>query len=348
MENLTLKELKERNEAESNVNTIADEEVTQEVETADDTTDDMTDEVAETEDDSSDDTEGDTETEVEDWMQAEETETSDGEKKGFVPNHGVAAVKKKLKAKLEKKDSELEELKAQVEALKSGQQVQATQPNQGLPPRPKREDFDYDDDAYDAAIDEWNDKRFEAKLNNHATQSTQKATQEAQKKKLEQAIETHYDNAAKLVSSGKVTEDAYLAADRTVRSSLDEMFKGQGDHIADRLINTLTTAGEGSEKVMYQLGISSEKRNKLLTLMSSDPSGLSASVYLGTLQAAIGSKQKRRNTGPKPATKVTGDGGGKGPSGTLHKKYLAAGNDVQARITLKRQAKASGVDVSQW
>lgn len=345
MENLSLKELKERNEAESGVEPEAVEEVAQEVEEVVDTepTEEVADDV-----EAVDETEGDAEAEVEDWMQAEETETSESEKSGFVPNHGVAAVKKKLKAKIEQKDNELEELKAQIEALKNGQ-GQAPAPSVTVAtPRPKREDFDYDDDLYDAAVDKWNDERFEAKLNNHASQSTQKANQEAQKKKLEQAVETHYDRAAELVASGKVTEDAYLMADRTVRTSLDSIFKGQGDRIADMLINTLTSAGEGSEKVMYQLGVSSEKRNKMLALMSSDPSGLSASVYLGTLQAAIGSKQKRRNTGPKPAAKVQGEGGGKGPSSALHKKYLAAGNDVQARISLKRKAKASGIDVSNW
>lgn len=286
-------------------------------------------------------------TEDESWMEAEEPEASEGEKKeGFIPNHGVAAVKRKLKAKLEVKDSENAALKAEIEALKNGQLQQA--PEQSIiPPRPKREDFDYDDDKYDAAIDDWNDKKTDLKLKSFSQSNAQKSQADKHQANLEKSIDSHYGKAAELVASGKITEDAYRTADNSVRQAIDEVFSGQGDRITDMLINTLSLTGDSSEKVMYQVGVSAEKREKLRSLMSNDPSGLAASAYLGTLQAAISSPKKRRNSGPKPLQEVNGEGGNGGPGGLMQKEYAKA-TDVQTRISLKRKARAQGVDVSQW
>ena len=346
MEKLSLKELKEQNaekEPEAKPVELAVVETTEDVKEPEPAS-----EPEKATDDGDEPKEEVKEDEQEAWMQTENTENSDDDKKGdFVPNRGIAAVKRKLKAKLTAKDDELDTLKAEIETLKKGV-PQAPEAKAGLPPRPKREDFDFDEDAYDGAIDDWNDKKLDLKLTTHNQRSQQQALQVEAEDALKRSVDGHYDKAAKLVEEGKITEEAYLNADRNVRQALDRVFSGTGDSIADKLIHTLNTTGEGSEKVMYQLGVSPSKLAKLEELLRKDPNGLSASVYLGTLQASITKPVKRRSSAPAPAAVVEGEGAKGGPSGTLHKEYVKAGNDIQSRISLKRKAKASGVDTSQW
>lgn len=273
--------------------------------------------------------------EVEPWMQAED------DKGGFVPNAGAAAVKRKLKAKLAAKDEELYALRAKVEALE-------VKPVKKVESRPKREDFDFDDEAYDRAVDEWNEKRLDEKLSAHVQRSQQDAQQSQAQQARQKSVDDHYNKAAQLVASGKVSEEAYRNADYAVRSSLDRVFPGRGDSIADSFIHTLNLAGEGSDKVMYQLGITPSKLMKLEGLMQSDPSGLAASTFLGSLQSSLANPVKRRSTAPPPAVKVEGDSPSKGPGSTLYKEYKKHRPGTAESFRLKRSAKKQGVDVSQW
>lgn len=343
MESLSLKELKAQNADPEDAPVV---EVVEEVEAEVKPEPEVVKPVAEVEETEAGEAEEE-EGEQESWMQAEEAETSEDGKSGFVPNHGVAAVKRKLKAKLEKKDDELAQIRAELEAIKQGSHVQSA-PKSDAPPRPKREDFDYDDDKYDAAIDEWNDKRFEAKLSSHS-QVSQRQQQESQRaEQLKKTIDSHYDRAAQLVESGKVSEEDYMSADRNVRLALDEVFPGHGDSVADGLIGTLNLTGDHSEKVMFQVGRNPAVKDKLISLLRSDPNGLAASAYLGSLQNSIQSPTKRKSNAPRPAKPVNGEGAKGGPAGVIHKEYMKATDDPQARISLKRKAKAQGIDVRNW
>ena len=289
--------------------------------------------------------------EVESWMQADEA-TSESDQGGFKPNHEAAKKRqiiKSLKGSLNEKDDELSQLREELERLKSAAAPKQQVENQ-LPPRPKREDFDYDDDAYDNAIDEWNDKKLELKLSSHTQSYQQKQQQEQQQKAqseaMQQAIDDHYARASELVAQGKVSAELYTQADTTVRKALQE-FSGNGDQMADTLISSLNNLGEGSEKVMYQLGVNPSKLNEFLGLLRRDPTGLAASAYLGRLQASITEPQKRKSSAPKPASAVNGDSGGDGLAGKLKQQYSKE-QDVGKRISMKRKAKADGVDVSNW
>jgi hypothetical protein len=300
---------------------------------------------------------GEEKSEVESWMQTEDTETSeDDHKPGFVPNHEAAKRRKQaqaLKGDLKEAKSENEELLARIAKLEGGNapvMQQQEQSNQ-LPPRPTREQFDFDDDAYDTAIDDWNDKKFDLKLNTHYqtnNQKQQESTQaQAQQVALTKSIDDHYDRAAKLVSDGKVSEESYKNADKIVRLSMDNLNKGHGDEITNVLISTLDSAGEGSEKVMYQLGVNPLKLQELQNRLISDPTGITAAVYLGQLQSQIQMPGKRRSQAPAPGEKVEGEGGGGGPAGSMQKQYAKSDNP-SFRVSLKRKAKASGVDVTNW
>lgn len=281
---------------------------------------------------------------VESWMQEEVATPDDDGDSGFKPNREAAAVRKKLKAKLHEKDDELESLKAEIERLKSGS---TTAPQTELK-RPKLEDFDYDEEAYNAAMDDYYDKRVETKLESKQSVQQQREAAERQKKALEEAVDRHYTRAAKLVEEGKVSEEKYTQADRAVRESFERIAKGNGDNIVDSLIKTLDSLGEGSEKVFYQLGVNPAKMQEVANLFATDPSGLSTVAYLGKLQASIQSPTKRKSSAPAPSPELKGSGSTKTPGEALLRRYKKAGNNVQARLDIKREAKRQGIDTRNW
>ena len=291
------------------------------------------------------------EPEIESWMQTDEATS---EESGFTPNHEAAKRRKQNKAlrtTVAEKESEIEQLKRQVEQLSTGQ-VTTQQPQaETLPPRPTREQFDFDDDAYDKAVDEWNDKKLDLKFNSFNQSNLKKQQEEAQKQQMQQAqakvneaVDSHYERASELVSAGKVDATKYQQADKNLRMAMETVFPKQGDSLTDNLISKL---GEGSEKILYSLGVNNTKLAELQSRMINDPSGLSAAVYLGELKSELGAPKKRRSQARKPAKHVSGDAQTSDSHAKLHKKYDKM-TSVQERISFKRKARADGVDVSNW
>lgn len=299
-----------------------------------------TDEAAEQEPESGEDAE-EGESEVESWMKPD----SEG---GFKPDSGAAAVRRKLKGKIAEKDSELDKLHAEIAVLKGGaSQSPESQPTKPTP-RPKFDDFDDDEAAYDTALDEWHDKRMDAKIAAKAKASTNTEAVGAVNAKIQVSVDSHYVRANKLVDDGKVTEESYMAADSAVRRVVEGVFEGSGDTITDSLISKLNDIGDGSEKVIYSLGVNPARLEKFKAALSEDPYGLKAAMYLGSLQADIATPKKKRSSAPKPGAKADGEGGSGGPSGTFAKRYKKAGGDIQARVDIKREAKRANIDTSNW
>lgn len=343
-EKLTLAELKAKNAAEEEAEQETEVVEVEEQQDAKVTITPVETTVEDADDDADDDTEEEESEAVESWMQEEVATPEDDGDSGFKPNREAAAVRKKLKAKLHEKDDELESLKAEIERLKSGS---TTAPQTELK-RPKLEDFDYDEEAYNAAMDDYYDKRVDTKLESKQSVQQQREAAERQKKALEEAVDRHYTRAAKLVEEGKVSEEKYTQADRAVRESFERIAKGNGDKIVDSLIKTLDSLGEGSEKVFYQLGVNPAKMQEVANLFATDPSGLSTVAYLGKLQASIQSPTKRKSSAPAPSPELKGSGSTKTPGEALLKRYKKAGNNVQARLDIKREAKRQGIDTRNW
>lgn len=286
--------------------------------------------------------------EVESWMQEDVASPSDDEtESGFKPNPQAAAVRKKLRAKLSEKDDELEQLKQRLAQYEQGQPQQQEQAQQ-LPPRPKLEDFDYDEAKHEAALDEWYDKKAEAKAAQVYQSSQSKAEQEAAQRKAQQAreeaVNRHYERAEKLVSEGKVSEEKYQLADRAVREQFDKLKPGQGDAITEHIIDIL---GDGSEKLMYSLGVNPAKMQEVANVFANDPSGHATIALLSRMQAKLLSPEKRKSSAPKPSAELSQGGAVKTEADALHKKYKNA-KDLQTRLDTKRQAKRQGIDVTKW
>lgn len=347
-ETLSLKELKEQNAAADAAKQPKPESKPKE-RLVDDYVEEVEEVVADKVEESEVEDDHDESTELESWMQTDEA-TSENEKKGFKPNPEAAKQRKKaqaLRGSLAEKDDELEQLRAEIDKLKQSPSRNA-QP-ESLSPRPKLADYDYDDEKYDAAIDEWFDKKLEHKIT--ATTSIKSKQQEAKqqeetlKRDIQDALDSHYSRATKLVESGKVSAELYQQADKSVRQLVESVFPKQGEATTDALIKTLNSLGEGSEKVIYSLGVNQGKRDKFETLLRKD--AFAAIAYLGSLQTELNSPNKQKSSAPKPAAQLQGNAGNAGKPSVMQKQYTKS-SDIQERLDLKRQAKKQGIDTSKW
>jgi len=281
------------------------------------------------------------EVETEDWMESD-GEIADKKYSG----EDIGNAKAKLRAKLEKKhNTEVDDLKAENERLRSGR-VDAKALN-----RPKREDFysaDDPDDAYAEALYDWKHETNQAKA---ATAAKQNETiQKAQdfQTRVSQGVDQHYERAVSLSEKSGISPEVYKQADLAVRQTIESVFPQAGDSITDALIANL---GEGSEKVFFNLGINSARRNKLKELLISDTSGMQAAMYLGGLNAERNAPSKRKTNAPAPAGHINGDSNaGNDPQSALKKKYDAANKsgDTQSAFTAKMNAKRAGANVKNW
>lgn len=338
----TLEELKAEN-AESTLEETTEETVTEVEETeveAIEETEEEVEQVAEPEQLESE------EEPIEAWMQEEEQASEEAPKAKFTGSD-IKAARLKERAKAEKKSNkEIEALRAEIEALKSGSVSQPKK--EEIKPRPKMEDFNYDQDAYDTALDEWYDSRMEAKVS--ATQQAQlsKASQEQAIQKLNQSVESHYERATELIQKHGISADVYKQSDIDFRDAIEEVMPDKADLIADGFIATL---GEGSEKAIYRLARNKAELKQFQNKLASDPSGFQAMAYLGELKGKLAMPVQRKSSAPKPATKLNGGSGGSTTSeASLQKAYEKAhkSGDSQAAFEARRAAKKAGFNVNNW
>ena len=285
---------------------------------------------------------------IESWMQTDKA-TSE-ENKGFVPNAEAAKQRRKYKAlrdESEEKDDRIANLESMLAQLQSGN------------PEPQAEEVkppDLPDDLYDENAMRKYHADYAKYSQNLILNSEQKRQQELEQRQqqqklaehqsqLDKSFNSHLDEADDLVNQGKITEDAFTQAQLNVYRSLDAVSNGQGQNITKGLISKL---GEGSAKVIYSLGVNSQKMATLTNKLSSDPSGLSAAVYLGQLQSEISTPKNRRSNAPKPQKQISGNSSTAMSTAEKKMKEYQKMKDVQKRISFKRKAKKEGIDVSNW
>ena len=283
--------------------------------------------------------EGQAEESTEEWLKEESDEKA-------VPLAKHIATKHKLRGQIEEKDSVIEQLRREVEQLKQAKPVAAAQTD--MPRMPRLSDFDYDEDRHAEALMQYQEQLIERKLSNTLSSKQQEQEQERQISKITQAVESHYERAAKLIEQGLITEDKYAAADKRFRQELDSV-TGAGDVIADNIIARL---GEGSEKVITHLGVNQNAMQKLKGMLVDDPTGLTAAVYLGQLNAQFNSPSANKlSKAPKPDGGLKGDKGGVSTvSSAILKQYKDAhkSGDIAKAIQIKLKAKQNGTDTSNW
>ncbi len=288
--------------------------------------------------------EGET-SETESWMQADDKASESDDT--TVPLAAHTKMRGKLKARIGEKDEELATLKAEVEALKNGAPVAPAQP--AMQAMPTLEGSDFDDAKYQQALSNWMSQQVSAQVAAATQATTTGAAKQAQVQQLQKSVDSHYERAAKLASESGIEPEVYQASDMAVRQAIESALPEMGDLVADQLISKL---GDGSEKVMYYLGRNATAREKLKTTLLTDPSGISAALYLGELKRDVAIPSKRKSRAPAPATKVQGDQSGtsSGNAKKLLKKYQQAHKERRSQMAynVKKEAKIAGVDVSNW
>ena len=282
-------------------------------------------------------------TEVEDWMQSDEPE-SQADKK--YSGEDIGNAKAKLRSKLDKKhNTETDELKAEIERLKNGR-VDAKGLN-----RPKRDDFndaEDPDEAYIEAFTDWKLEQSQAKAATKTKQGDQLKKAEEFKANVTKGVDQHYERAVELSENSGISPELYQSADLKVRQAVESVFPDAGDVITDTLITNL---GKGSEKVFYNLGVNTAKRDEFKKLLSEDSSGMKAAMYLGTLKAELSAPNRRTTNAPSPAANISGDAqAGNDPFKADKKAYDNAtkNGDTQAAFTARMKAKKAGAKVSNW
>jgi hypothetical protein len=216
-------------------------------------------------------------------------------------------------------------------------------PERKLRPNPD----DYTDQAeFDKALDEFKDWDADDRMRRIRMRDEQSYIQAKNKALLDERVDAHYERASSLLAKSGIAPELFKHADQKVRKTIDSLRPGMGDVIADSFISTLD---DGSEKVMYYLGVNEVALNKLQALLVDDPTGLRAAVYLGQEKQRLTTPTKHRSNAPAPSKNVNGDvnsGNAKG----LKRKYEAAhkSGDLQLAYNLKQQAKKEGSDVKIW
>lgn len=277
--------------------------------------------------------------EVEAWMLESDSGSEESAEKTVALNEHIK-LRQSLKEKNREKDGEIEDLRRQLEELKNGGlKPQPAQSQAPVKPRPKLADFDYDEDAHGSALDEWYSENLAAKIQEQQQSSSQQEQQRRQSEKLEQSVNQHYERAEALVKANKIEPKKYQDADTRFRQALEDVSPGNGDRFAEMLIARL---GEGSEKVVYNLGINGSRLNELKATFQNDPTGIEAAFYLGQKKAEISRPVQRRSQAPKPAAQVKGGGDGKvAGRSDFSRRYEKAKTDNE-RFRIYREAKKAG------
>lgn len=332
---MKLDELKELNKANEDAKGDNDKDIKDEL--SDDPTGQTNDDQGNITDDDPD-NKPDDDSALEPWQQTDD-QSSDG-----VPVGTHIKVKQKLKGRISERDDEITRLKAEIEKLKTGNNGQADTTE--LPKRPKPEDYDTDEE-YQAALDQYDDNAMVARLDKAEQQRRVKEAQTQARQALDAAVNNHYERAEKLVSESGISPDVYKETDTAVRQAIESVRPKQGDIIADQIVSFLD---EGSEKVMYYLGRNKSALNELKSLLSTDPSGIKAAVYLGQQKERLTNPQKKRSRAAKPESQISGDESGNNKGSALKRKYDQAHKDrnPQLAYNIKKEARKTGVNVSGW
>lgn len=297
----------------------------------------------------------DEETEEEDlsWMEDEQPdsseddddETADGTGAKGVPVDKHIAIKQKLKGKLKGEKEENEKLKARIKELEEGTQKPVDQ-SLSKPVRPRRDAFESDAD-YDDALDVYDDELIQFIPKSAATEANTAEQLQQRVKVVTDAVDGHIDRAAQLIEKHSIDPDVYSSAQDSVKQIIGSVKPGGEEHIFNEFIERL---GEGSEKVMFYVGKNKKQLNEFERLFRSDPSGLSAAMFLAEKRNEISGAKHLSSRSPKPSAKLKGGEAVKASESALKKKYQDAhkkGNN-QAAFDIKRQAKGAKIDTSGW
>lgn len=191
---------------------------------------------------------------------------------------------KDLRKNNREKDKEVRELRRQLEQIQS-KPAEQQQPQQSdvVPPKPTLESCDYDEQAFDAALTDWHEKKGRAEQ----SQQQQQRQQQEHQQRYNDRIAKHNERAAKLPVKD------YAETEAIVRSELPSLQQSVLIHAAD----------EGSELIAYALGKNPQLRQRVAA--ETDP--IRAAFLLGQISKQVSLAPKPKKS-IKPEPEVRGGG----------------------------------------
>jgi hypothetical protein len=276
-----------------------------------------------------------------DWTKGDDEPAPEA---GNLSNSQAAAIRKKYQAPLKEAKDELAKTREELAAIKK--QLETVAPIAPLKGKPLREQYKSDAEFQEAiARHAVADAQAQADAATRAQQA--KAQRDATLNKITTSTDAHYTRAAALAAKSNISPEAYKSADLAVRQAFDAVMPGNGDALTDGMIHII---GPGSERVFYKLGVDRAKRDKAVSLLADDPSGMMLTAYLAKLSAELTAPAKRETKAPDPAPKIQGDKSNTSGATKQKRDYdeaMAKGN-VQKAWSIKQAAKSAKVDTKSW
>lgn len=269
-------------------------------------------------------------------------EITGGEEETGKPEKSLKA-KKKWKRKIAAKDEEIEKAKAEIAALKArGNNQQST-----VTARPNPLDFETDEE-FEVAREKY---LINLLRNEEQAEANVRRNQKIIDRRMAGVAE-HNVRVGDFVEGKNIDPDVYSNAESVFIGAFEEAFPGVGEAYADDFLSKL---GKGSEKIPFFLGRNKAKLAEFREILKEDTSGIKAAIFLGDQNRKLRGTNtgKPKSKAPKPAATATGDtsvNAGSKSGQALRKKY----NDLHAKgkggdaWNVKKEAKAAGIDTSEW
>lgn len=152
---------------------------------------------------------------------------------------------------------------------------------------PSLESCDYDESKYQAEMLKWNRQNLEQSMNEIEQNRLQQQRAALIHHQIEADVKQHYQR----VQDIGIDADAFIPAEQALRDQF-------GDVAVDQMISAI---GEGSERVVYHLGLNQKERDKVAELVQQDPSGLRAMTYLGRMAVKLSTEPVKGTISQAPA-----------------------------------------------
>lgn len=289
------------------------------------------------------------------WMAEEEPEQNEEETDEEIgeeqqatqksaPVSALVKLKKKLKGQISEKDEELERLRAELQAVKTG--VVTPQQTIEAPKRPRSADFDTDEE-YEAAMDKYEEDKIKYQTQLITSTQSQSTQVEQRTKKILESVDSHYERAAKLVESSGINPEVYQQATENFKAVIERVMPGKSEGALNGIIDII---GDGSEKTIFYIGRNKAAQNEFAALLTEDPTGLKAAMYLGRTTEKINGTVKKTSQAPPPAAQLKSGESVSAKESAFRKKYDEAHKkgSLQVAYNVKKEARKAGIDTSNW
>lgn len=248
----------------------------------------------------------------------------------------------KQKQKAREYKSELEELKAEIAALKSGQSAPQAQPKpqqqeEKYPPVPLLYENGVDTpEQYQKAYQKWvSDCKAVDQRNAQRSE-----TENQFKRRTEEVTRKLAERVGKFAVEHKIKDERVISAIERATSEIDGATKIEGS-----LAYLLDAVGDGSERVAYYIGTNDNAMSKVKGLLQEDPTGLRASAYMARLVGQLKPNHRTKTSkAPPPDQPVKGDGS-TASAKALQDRY-AKTKDPQEMLKLRKKARELGVKLT--